>query len=250
MSELASPLLLENVACGYAGKKLFSNLSLSAASGELLAIVGPNGAGKTTLLRSLVGHLPLIEGQVFIQGTLLSSISLEERARRLAFMPQQAVTLDGLTIKELVALGRTPHLGLFGLLRPRDRQAIERAMSVCRIEHLARQPFGQVSGGEQQRARLAMIIAQETPLIFFDEPVNHLDLRGRFEFFELLHELRAGEGLTVLAVLHDLTEAYREANRVLVIGEQQAQIIARNDVAFGSKLSSIFGVPEERIAGG
>jgi iron complex transport system ATP-binding protein len=241
-------LEVRGLSCGYtADEPLFAELELSLSAGEALAVVGPNGAGKTTLLRTLAGLLPPLAGTVRVEGTELSRLRHHERARLVGVLSQEDLGDGTLTVRELVELGRTPYLGPWGRLGADDHAAVDRALSACHLEALVHRRLDRTSGGERQRARIAMTVAQQTALVLLDEPVNHLDLKRRFEFYELLTELRRERGLATVMVLHDLTEAYREADRVLVLGDCCGREIGSDDPERTSKLARAFGVPEDRV---
>jgi ABC-type cobalamin/Fe3+-siderophores transport system ATPase subunit len=241
-----SVLEVSGLSCGY-DAPLVSGLSLSLGPGQTLAVVGPNGAGKTTLLRTLCGELPALEGTVAVQGTDLGRLDHLQRARLVSILLQEDAGDGGLTVRELVELGRTPYLGLWGRPGAADREAVDRALEACRLGDLAHRRLDRISGGERQRTRIAMTVAQHTALLLLDEPANHLDLKRRFELFELLSTLRQERGLAAVIVLHDLAEAYREADRVLVLGGDGAVEVPASDPDRVAKLAQAFDVPEARI---
>jgi iron complex transport system ATP-binding protein len=245
----AAPLVVEQLSCGYVQRAapLVAGLDLRLAPGEAVAIVGPNGAGKTTLLRTVAGLVHPLSGRVLLGGVDVKALQPEERARRVALLSQEAGEAEGFTVRELVELGRTPHLGLWGALRPTDAEAVDEALELCGLAALAPQRLDELSGGERQRARVALAVAQHAPLLLLDEPASHLDLRRRHELFTQLARLRTDRGLAMLLVLHDLVEAYREAQRVLVLAEGRAEEIPAGDPQRVEKLARCFGVPAERI---
>ena len=244
-----SVLAVNGLACGYAADAaLVRGLSLELGAGEALAVVGPNGAGKTTLLRTLCGELRALEGTVRVQGAEIERLGHQQRARMVSVLAQDGLgDGEGLTVRELVELGRTPYLGLWGRPGPADREAVDRALEACHLGELARRRLDQISGGERQRARIAMTVAQQTALLLLDEPASHLDLRRRFELFELLAALRRERELAAVIVLHDLAEAYREADRVLVLGAGGAVEVAADDPDRVATLARAFEVSEDRI---
>jgi iron complex transport system ATP-binding protein len=243
-----SPLQAIGLTCGYSARPLVAHLEVCLEPGEALAVVGPNGAGKTTLLRTLAGLIPPLGGRVLLGGVELGSLRPPERARRVAVLPQEIGDAEELTVRELVELGRTPHLGLWGSFTDADHQAVEGALLACQLDLLADRRLGEVSGGERQRARIALAVAQDAPLLLLDEPASHLDLRRRHELFALLGALRRERRLALLVVLHDLAEAYREADRVLVLAAGRGLLLAADDPARREKLAQAFEVPVDRIS--
>ncbi len=240
-------LQVRGVACGHGAEPLLSGIEVSVGAGGALSVVGPNGVGKSTLLRALAGQLPPQAGRVEVEGEDLASVSHQARARLVAMLPQTDRIEASLTVRELVELGRTPHLGTWGHMGKQDRQAVERAMDACRLTSLASRRLDRVSGGERQRARIAMTLAQEAPLLLLDEPVNHLDLRRRHQFFQLMDSLRQERRLALVCVLHDLPEAFREADHVLLLADGQGRVLDRDAQGLESTLAAAFDVPENWI---
>jgi iron complex transport system ATP-binding protein len=237
-------LSCRRLAFGYGSRVLGIDLDLDIAPGELVALVGPNGAGKTSLLRTIAGIQPILAGEVLVEGDPVSRLSRAERARRVSVLPQQAVVHEDLTVEELVALGRTPYLTIWGRLAARDREAISRAIALCELEPLGRHALSRLSGGERQRARIALALAQETALTVLDEPTTHLDLKHRAELFRLLSRIRTERRAALLVVLHDLAEAFRVANRVFLLGGGQASEVDRANPASRCRLAAAFEVDE------
>ncbi|MFH1130646.1 MAG: ABC transporter ATP-binding protein [Pseudomonadota bacterium] len=249
MSERGNNRLLvtQGLAWGYGKEPLAGHLDMDLSVGELVAVVGPNGVGKTSLLQTLDGRLKPLQGKVLLQGEDIALLDSAQRAKRVAVLSQVSSADPDLTVKELVELGRTPYLGLWGGLRTQDREEVEKAIEACHLQRVVNRKLGQISGGEQQRARIAMVIAQRAPLLFLDEPVSHLDLRHSHELFQLLAKLRKERGMGILMVLHNLTEAYREADRVLVLAQGRVSQISDNDPGRTQKLAEAFDVPENWI---
>lgn len=197
-------------------------ISLSVAPGRLLAVVGPNGAGKTTLLRILAGALAPQHGEVRLDDRPLGSLGDSERARAMAVVPQAESSPFPVTVREMVGMGRYPHLGPWERTGPADRAAVDRALDRCAVAAFAGRDIGQLSGGERQRARIARALAQEAPILLLDEPTAGLDLRYRMELFHLLRELR-DDGLAVLVITHELNLAARFADRLLLLDRGRAR---------------------------
>lgn len=250
MTAKALPLRVRDLAWGYGpshGSALVSGLDLAVEPGEFVAIVGPNGVGKSTLLKTLCGELAPMAGEVFLNGDPPEALSVADRARRVAVLAQDGRPDELLRVGELVELGRTPHLGLWGALRDSDQRIVEDALVSCQLLELRNRPLTEVSGGEQQRARFAMAVAQQAPLLLLDEPANHLDLRRRYELFELIKRLQRDLGVAVIAVLHDLAEAYRQAERVVVLAHGAAECVFASDPERLQKLAEAFEVPQSRL---
>lgn len=203
------------------GRRILDAISLDLRPGELLAIVGPNGAGKTTLLAAMAGDLVPSAGVVSLDGRRLQHWTPLDLARRRAVMPQASKLGFSLAVHEVVALGRAPYRQIHG--RHVHAAAIERAIALADIGHLARRAYMTLSGGEQQRVQLARAIAQlnledakAAPLLLLDEPTASLDLAHAHAVLKISRDL-AARGVAVAAVLHDLPLAYRYADRVAVL---------------------------------
>ena len=215
-------IVLENVRAGYGGHEVLDGVDLSVSPGEFVGLLGPNGSGKTTLIRVLSGVLPMDSGKARIQGKNIDSFQSKCLARIVATVPQQVDTLFGLKVETLVRLGRYPWLPFLGSFGPEDRQAVDQAIRMTGLEHLAHRPVSRLSGGEQQRVLVARALAQQTPLLLLDEAASHLDPARRMAIFDLLAGLHA-QGRTILAVVHDLNLAALYCRRLVFI--KQGQII-------------------------
>ncbi len=216
MTTTQPSLELRNVSAAYDGAAVLREVSFTLRAGELAAVVGPNGAGKSTLLRVAAGFLEPAAGSVRLTGHPLSELSDRERARRVAWLPQELPEGGSLTVRETVLLGRYAHHRGPGAWSPEDRRAAATALERIGIAGLAERPSGELSGGERQRVYLAQALCQGAPLLLLDEPTNHLDPANQKALLNLLSELR-DEGRAVLLVTHDLNPAARHADRLLVL---------------------------------
>jgi len=196
--------------------------SLAVEPGELVGIVGPNGSGKTTLLRMLAGLLPPQQGTAELDGHALAQMHGLERARRLGYLPQSHPAPRGLTVAEVVALGRHPHLRGLGVLGAEDVAAVHRAMVSMGLENLAHRRLTSLSGGERQRAFLASVLAQETPYLLLDEPTSALDLHQAGAIMSRLRRLVGDCRLGVAVVMHDLVLASQACDRMVLMDEGHA----------------------------
>jgi iron complex transport system ATP-binding protein len=211
-----------------AGRDVLNGISLALPSGHLVALVGPNGAGKTTLLRALAGLLPSA-GAIHVGGDALSSLSLRERARRFAYLPQGHVMHWPLPARDIVALGRYPHGATDpARLTPKDAEAVLRAMRAADVLEFGERRVTELSGGERSRVALARVFAVEAPVILADEPTASLDPRHQIDIMKSLRAA-ADRGALVVVVTHDLSLAARFADHVLVLS--QGRLVAQGAAA-------------------
>jgi iron complex transport system ATP-binding protein len=211
-------LAAQGLSVTLAGRLVLKDVSLALSSGHLVALVGPNGAGKTTLLRALAGLVPS-EGAIHVGGATLSSLSLRERARRFAYLPQGHIVHWPLPARDIVALGRYPHGATDpARLTPKDTEAVLRAMQATDTIEFSARRVTELSGGERSRVALARVLAVEAPVILADEPTASLDPRHQFDVMKSLRAA-ADKGVLVIVVTHDLGLAARFADTVLVLSE-------------------------------
>lgn len=202
---------------GYPGREVLSGVDLTVGEGELVALVGLNGCGKSTLLRLCAGLLRPAAGRVLLDGDDLARLSRRAAARRVALLHQQAPSVPGMTVRQLVRQGRYAARGPLGMLRDGDDAVCARAMADVGVADWADRPVEALSGGERQRVRLAMALAQDTGVLLLDEPTTYLDLRHQLEVMQTVVRLREERGLTVVMVLHDLGHAARFADRIVAL---------------------------------
>lgn len=193
------------------------DIDAQAHQGRITVICGANGSGKSTLLKTLAGLEAATSGEVRLSGQSLSELSRRDIARRVAVMSQSPEVPLGLTVEELVEQGRHPHRPWLGRLSLQDRDLIERAIRRVDLHPLRDRELSTLSGGERQRAWVAMALAQEPELLFLDEPTSFLDIRHQAELLTLLGQLNKEEGLTIVAVLHDLNQVMDIADDVLLM---------------------------------
>ncbi len=212
------------VVVAHGGRPVVDRVDLAVPPGEWLGLVGPNGAGKTTLLHALAGLLPY-DGTASLTGVDPARAGRRALARVVALMPQRPVVPEGIRVAELVLLGRTPHLGRFAVESAADRARAREAIERLDLAHLADRHATTLSGGELQRVVLARALAQQPRVLFLDEPTSALDIGHQQSVLDLVEELRVGEGLTVLAAMHDLSLAAQYADRLLLLAGGRVETV-------------------------
>lgn len=222
--------------------KLVGDASFRLAAGELVALLGPNGAGKTSLLRGVIGLAPRESGQARIDGQDIANMQPRERARQLAYLPQNRPLAWPNPVRDVVALGRFSHGAALGRLRGADREAVERALAACDLDKLTRRSTATLSGGELARVHCARAFAAEAPLLIADEPVAELDPYHQFRVMDLIREF-VDTGGGALVVLHDVVLARRYADRFLWM--KDGSIVADGsptETLSAERLAQIYGV--------
>jgi iron complex transport system ATP-binding protein len=245
------PILeLESVTAGYGAQVVIRDLSLSVSRGEMIALVGPNGAGKSSLLRLLTGVLPPRAGRVRLDGRLAGELSREEVARRIAVVPQVATLPFAARVEEVVALGRLPHEDPIRGPRAADHVAVADAIERVGLGHLVGKDARELSLGERQLVLVAVAVAQSAPVILLDEPTVHLDIRHQVDVMELLADLNREDGVSVVAVLHDLNLAARYFPRIVVIADGRCVADGGPRVALArARIREVFRVDPSLLAG-
>ena len=209
-------LLVSDLTWAVDGRRILDGVTCQAPGGSLTGLLGPNGAGKSTLLRVVSGVLAPDAGRVMLDGLGLLAMPRRERARRVALVEQEAVSMVPLTAREAVLVGRTPHASRWGGVSPADRAAVADAIAEAGVGDLADRLLGTLSGGERQRVHLARALAQEPGLLLLDEPTNHLDVHAQLDVLDVVGRLTA-RGVTVVAALHDLNIAAAACDHVVLM---------------------------------
>jgi iron complex transport system ATP-binding protein len=217
------------------------SVSCAVSGGGWLALIGPNGAGKSTLIRALAGLLPYA-GTVTLDAADTRGLKAKERARMLAYVPQEPILPPDLTVEQYVMLGRTPHLGYLGSPGRRDRERVRAALARLDVTRFAERRLAQLSGGERQRAVLARALAGDPRVLLLDEPTSMLDVGHEQQVLELVDGLRADNGLTVVSTLHDLTVAGQYADTLVMLdGGAVVAAGAPEAVLTASLIESVYG---------
>lgn len=240
-------LRAEKLSLSYDTVPVVEALDLETPSGQITALIGPNGCGKSTLLRGLARLLKPQHGSVLLDGRAIHSIPTKQLAKELGILPQSPTAPEGITVRDLVAQGRYPHQDWFQQWSRADEQALQRALVLTTLTHLANRAVDTLSGGQRQRAWIAMALAQETDILLLDEPTTYLDLAHQLEVLELLVKLNR-EGKTIIMVLHDLNHAAHYGDHLVALfnGKIVAQGRAQ-DVITESIVQAVFGVESQVI---
>lgn len=214
-------LSTHNLSVGYSHKNkkttVLDSLDLKLNEGEVVCLIGANGQGKSTLLRTLAGVLPPLCGDIVISNRNLKSISKHDLAKMLGLVYTDRTQVGALTVEELVALGRQPHTGFLGRLSESDKSVVTYSMQCTGIVHKRYSLMAQLSDGERQKAMIAKALAQETPIIFLDEPTAFLDVASKIETMQLLHDLASSQKKAILLSTHDISQALMLADKLWII---------------------------------
>lgn len=216
---MPNSLVAEGLTLRYDDRTVVDHLDVTLPEGRITVILGANACGKSTLLRGLARLLTPASGRVLLGGDDVRSLAPKVLARRVGFLPQAATAPGGVTVAELVARGRYPHQRLLQQWSPEDAEAVNRALRSTGVAALRNRALDELSGGQRQRAWIAMLLAQETPVMLLDEPTTYLDVAHQLEVLELCRRLNREQGRTVVLVLHDLDQACRYADNLVVMRE-------------------------------
>jgi iron complex transport system ATP-binding protein len=224
-------------------RSILNGIDLTIAPGEKLAVIGPNGSGKSTFLRCLYAWHRPTAGAVFLDGADLFDVAPNRRARAIAVLTQHSDTGLGLSIAEVVALGRMPHRGAWSGEGPEDQAAVEEALASVGLREWRDQPFATLSGGEKQRVLFARVLAQKPSLLILDEPTNHLDIRHQLELLNVAGSL----GVAVIATMHDINIAARWCDRLCLIDAGRVKALgAPDEVLDPALIGAVYGVVVDR----
>ena len=232
-----------DLSLGYGATPIVEGLTVDVAPGAVTAIVGPNACGKSTLLRGLARLMSPAAGQVILDGSDISRLRTKDVAKRLGLLPQSSIAPEGITVADLVTRGRFPHQTMLRQFSRADQQAVADAMAATGVTAIAGRPVDQLSGGQRQRVWIAMVLAQQTPLILLDEPTTFLDIAHQIELLDLFADLNAEQGCTIVAVLHDLNHACRFADQIIAM--KAGAIVAQGnpaDVITATLVEEVYGL--------
>ncbi|MCM3750295.1 ABC transporter ATP-binding protein [Paenibacillus pasadenensis] len=232
----------------YEKRQIVKGLNLSIPQGKITALVGSNGSGKSTILKTMARLMSPQNGQVLLDGKSIHKLSTKDVAKELAILPQNPTAPDGLTVQELVSYGRFPHQKGFSSMRKEDREIIAWALEATGMTEFADRPVDQLSGGQRQRGWIAMALAQETDILFLDEPTTFLDMAHQLDVLQLLHQLNVKEKRTIVMVVHDLNHASRFAQHMIAI--KSGTVLAEGspvEVMTPKVMRDVFGIEADIV---
>ncbi|MFD0589445.1 ABC transporter ATP-binding protein [Paenibacillus sp. GCM10027627] len=233
----------EGLVAGYENKTVIHGVDLSIPSHQISVIIGSNGCGKSTLLKTLAKLIKPEAGTITLDGKPLSKIPPKQLARVVGLLPQSPIVPEGISVADLVGRGRFPHQSLFGTWSKRDYEAVAEAMDTMDITEFANHNIDELSGGQRQRVWIAMALAQETDILFLDEPTTFLDITYQVEILDLLTDLNRKYGTTIVMVLHDINLSARYADHIIAL--HQGNLVAEgspSEVITSTLVKDIFGL--------
>ena len=210
-------LLIKSFSTGYTKSKIINNVSFTLNAREWIGIIGSNGSGKSTLLKGILKLIPTLSGDIKLEGKSIKDYSRNSLSRKIAYLPQQLNNNLNISVEELVSLGRSPYKKFWDLdLNNKDLNIVKKAIEITNIEKLKNKFINELSGGQIQRAYLAMTIAQNPKILLLDEPTTFLDINYQIKFLESLKQLIKNSGISIITVLHDINLAARFCDRIAI----------------------------------
>ncbi|MHA0856968.1 ABC transporter ATP-binding protein [Paenibacillus sp. CMAA1364] len=244
----------KQVVSGYDHKTIVHGVDLLIPSNKISVIIGANGCGKSTLLKTLARLIKPTSGTITLDGKPISKIPPKQLARVLGLLPQSPIVPEGISVSDLVGRGRFPHQSMFSGWSKKDYEAVAEAMDIMNITEFANQNIDELSGGQRQRVWIAMALAQQTDILFLDEPTTYLDITYQIEILDLLTDLNRKRGTTIVMVLHDINLAARYADHMFAL--RQGKLVAEGEpskVITEEMIKDVFGlrcsVIEDPISG-
>lgn len=235
---------------GYDHKPLIKDIEIALPRGEILSLIGPNGAGKSTVLKSIAGQLELLGGTVYLGEDDLFEMRAEELAKRMSVVFTERVRVELKSCRDMVATGRYPYTGWFGILSEEDKRIVGEVMELTHITNISEKDFDKISDGQKQRVMLARAICQEPEIVILDEPTSYLDIKYKLEFLLLLQEMREKKGLTVIMSLHELELAKIVSDKILCLRGEYVERYGTPEEIFESNfIERLFDMNEEDFFG-
>ncbi len=235
---------------GYDGKPLIKEIGIGLPKGEALSLIGPNGAGKSTVLKSIAGQLRLLGGTAYLGKESLKDMKAGKLAKKMSVLFTEKVRGEMKTCRDVVATGRYPYTGWFGVLSKADQLIVDQAMELTHVTDLGGKDFHKISDGQKQRVMLARAICQEPEILVLDEPTSYLDVKYKLEFLSILQEMREKRGLTVIMSLHELELAKIVSDKILCLkGEYVEKYGTPEEIFKAGFIEQLFDIDERSLEG-
>lgn len=233
----------EKMSVGYQNRPLIEHIEIGLKKGEILTLIGPNGAGKSTILKSIAKQLALIDGTVFLGEENIGTMSGLELSKNMAVVLTERLRAEMMTCEEVVATGRYPYTGRFGILSDVDEKAVQEAMALVQVEEIKDLDFTRISDGQRQRVMLARAICQEPKILVLDEPTSYLDVKHKLEFLSVLQALKREKELTVVMSLHELELAAKISDKILSVNGKYVERFGSPEQVFeAGYISNLFQI--------
>ncbi|WP_150272841.1 ABC transporter ATP-binding protein [Paenibacillus tepidiphilus] len=233
----------EQLVAGYDNKPVIQDVSLVIPSNKISVIIGSNGCGKSTLLKTMARLIKPVSGAITLDGKPISKIPPKQLARVVGLLPQSPIVPEGISVADLVGRGRFPHQSLLGGWSKKDYEAVAEAMEIMNITQFANHNIDELSGGQRQRVWIAMALAQQTDILFLDEPTTFLDITYQVEILDLLTDLNRKHGTTIVMVLHDINLSARYADHIFALHD--GRLVSEGtpaEVVTATLVKDIFGL--------
>lgn len=227
----------------YGKNQVLRGVSFPVETGKITTILGANGCGKSTLFSLMTRNLTPRKGKIFLRGKNLSSLSSRDLARQISIVHQSNVSQEDTTVERLVAFGRTPYLRMMQGRKEEDERLIQWAMDVTNVAQYRNREISRLSGGQRQRVWIAMALAQNTKILFLDEPTTYLDIRYQIEILELIRRLNQEFGMTILMVLHDINQAVHFSHQIMGLQDGRVAVLGKpEDVVTQENMKRLYGI--------
>ncbi len=241
-------LRIENLCLSYGSKNVIENVNMNVAAGQVVSIIGPNASGKSTILKAIAGIIKPVSGTIFIGEEEISKMKQKEIAKKISILLQQNKCPEEITVEELVFFGRYPYKKWFEAFEEADNKIIENVLQLTNMLELRYKTLDSLSGGEKQRAWIAMALAQEPSILLFDEPTSFLDPAHQIEFLELINKLNEKTNTSIILVLHDLNQAARYGNYIFALKDKKVFVQGTpEEVLTSENIYSIYNIKTEVV---
>ena len=234
---------VKNLSFSYGKNKILKDVSFQIQDGQITTIMGANGSGKSTLFSLMTKNLYPRKGKIFLRGKNIQNLVLKDFARKVSIVHQYNTSSDDITVERMVSFGRTPHMKMMQGRSDEDERLIQWAMEVTNIEKYRNREASRLSGGQRQRVWIAMALAQNTKILFLDEPTTYLDIRYQIEILELVKKLNQEFGITIIMVLHDINQAIYFSDKVIGLKDGLVAVQGNpQDVISRESIKQLYGI--------